>query len=188
MSGGWSPVLHLFAQSGGKAHWHDEKACFVPGKAMQAETQRRRMRGRLHAGVRASASPSMQASKLHARRATSSRGRIRCRWPRSSEATDAAAVAGRWTRTGHARAEAIRRFPERCVGGGYFPCGARRFRIRRACEALHGDGLRHRPGQARQHQRHGDSRAGARQDDSRDRHDDFPAELHAGNLRHFRGP
>lgn len=38
MSGGWSPVLHLFAQSGGKAHWHEEKACFVPGKAMQAET------------------------------------------------------------------------------------------------------------------------------------------------------
>ncbi|SAK68172.1 sarcosine oxidase subunit alpha [Caballeronia fortuita] len=38
MSGGWSPVLHLFAQSGGKAHWHEEKACFVPGKAMQAES------------------------------------------------------------------------------------------------------------------------------------------------------
>ncbi|WP_186062271.1 sarcosine oxidase subunit alpha family protein [Burkholderia gladioli] len=38
MSGGYSPVLHLFAQSGGKAHWHDEKACFVPGKAMQPET------------------------------------------------------------------------------------------------------------------------------------------------------
>jgi sarcosine oxidase subunit alpha len=38
LSGGWSPVLHLFAQSGGKAHWHDDKACFVPGKAMQAET------------------------------------------------------------------------------------------------------------------------------------------------------
>jgi sarcosine oxidase, subunit alpha len=38
MSGGWSPVLHLFAQSGGKAHWNDEKACFVPGKAVQPET------------------------------------------------------------------------------------------------------------------------------------------------------
>ncbi|BBP97834.1 sarcosine oxidase subunit alpha [Burkholderia sp. SFA1] len=38
MSGGWSPVLHLFAQSGGKAHWHDEKACFVPGKALQKES------------------------------------------------------------------------------------------------------------------------------------------------------
>ncbi len=37
MSGGWSPVLHLFAQSGGKAHWNDEKACFVPGKAVQNE-------------------------------------------------------------------------------------------------------------------------------------------------------
>ncbi|MGF7132024.1 sarcosine oxidase subunit alpha [Paraburkholderia sp. EB58] len=38
MSGGWSPVLHLFAQSGGKAHWNGEKVCFVPGKAMQPET------------------------------------------------------------------------------------------------------------------------------------------------------
>ncbi|WJF91545.1 sarcosine oxidase subunit alpha family protein [Paraburkholderia bonniea] len=37
LSGGWSPALHLFAQSGGTAHWHDEKACFVPGKAAQAE-------------------------------------------------------------------------------------------------------------------------------------------------------
>ncbi len=37
MSGGWSPVLHLFAQSGGKAHWNDAKACFVPGKPMQPE-------------------------------------------------------------------------------------------------------------------------------------------------------
>jgi sarcosine oxidase subunit alpha len=37
VSGGFSPVLHLFAQSGGKAHWHDETACFVPGKSVQAE-------------------------------------------------------------------------------------------------------------------------------------------------------
>ncbi|MGE8474061.1 MAG: glycine cleavage T C-terminal barrel domain-containing protein, partial [Paraburkholderia hospita] len=38
MSGGYSPVLHLFAQSGGKAHWNDTKVCFVPGKGMQPET------------------------------------------------------------------------------------------------------------------------------------------------------
>ena len=37
MSGGFSPVLHLFAQSGGKAHWNDAKACFMPGKRMQQE-------------------------------------------------------------------------------------------------------------------------------------------------------
>ncbi|MEX3960036.1 sarcosine oxidase subunit alpha family protein [Trinickia sp. EG282A] len=37
VSGGWSPVLHLFAQSGGKAHWNDEKACFVPGRGVQAQ-------------------------------------------------------------------------------------------------------------------------------------------------------
>ena len=38
MSGGWNPVLHLFAQSGGKAAWHQDQACFVPGSPMQAET------------------------------------------------------------------------------------------------------------------------------------------------------
>ncbi|WP_233850023.1 sarcosine oxidase subunit alpha family protein [Paraburkholderia sp. HD33-4] len=38
MSGGFSPVLHLFAQSGGKAQWNDTIACFVPGKGMQSET------------------------------------------------------------------------------------------------------------------------------------------------------
>jgi sarcosine oxidase, subunit alpha len=37
MSGGFSPVLHLFAQSGGKAHWNDTKACFMPGKRVQQE-------------------------------------------------------------------------------------------------------------------------------------------------------
>ena len=37
MSGGFNPVLHLFAQSGGKAQWNEQKACFVPGKSVQAE-------------------------------------------------------------------------------------------------------------------------------------------------------
>ena len=37
MSGGWSPVVHLSAQSGAKAIWDDAKACFLPGKPVQAE-------------------------------------------------------------------------------------------------------------------------------------------------------
>ncbi|MGF6753262.1 sarcosine oxidase subunit alpha family protein [Paraburkholderia sp. GAS42] len=37
VSGGWSPALHLFAQSGGKAQWNDARLCFMPGRAMQAE-------------------------------------------------------------------------------------------------------------------------------------------------------
>ncbi|TMS56697.1 sarcosine oxidase subunit alpha family protein [Imbroritus primus] len=36
MSGGWNPVIHLFSQSGGKAAWHAEKSCFVPGVGAQA--------------------------------------------------------------------------------------------------------------------------------------------------------
>ncbi|GAB3630026.1 FAD-dependent oxidoreductase [Pandoraea terrae] len=37
VSGGWNPVLHLFAQSGGKAQWHEARACFLPGAGVQAE-------------------------------------------------------------------------------------------------------------------------------------------------------
>ncbi|WP_347557472.1 sarcosine oxidase subunit alpha family protein [Robbsia sp. KACC 23696] len=37
MSGGWSPILHLFAQSGGKARWDEAAACFVPGVSVQPE-------------------------------------------------------------------------------------------------------------------------------------------------------
>jgi len=37
VSGGWSPVVHLFAQSGGKAVWDGARACFIPGKSVQAE-------------------------------------------------------------------------------------------------------------------------------------------------------
>ncbi|WP_339630138.1 sarcosine oxidase subunit alpha [uncultured Sneathiella sp.] len=35
MSGGWSPVVHLFSQSQGKLEYDEEKACFLPGKPMQ---------------------------------------------------------------------------------------------------------------------------------------------------------
>jgi len=37
MSGGWSPVVHLHAQSGGKPQYDANKACFVPGASAQNE-------------------------------------------------------------------------------------------------------------------------------------------------------
>ncbi len=37
VSGGWSPVVHLHAQSGGKPRFVDGMACFVPGASVQAE-------------------------------------------------------------------------------------------------------------------------------------------------------
>jgi len=37
VSGGWNPVVHLFAQSGGRAQWQDSQACFVPGVSRQPE-------------------------------------------------------------------------------------------------------------------------------------------------------
>ena len=35
VSGGWSPAVHLFAQSGGKALWNEELTCFVPTPSIQ---------------------------------------------------------------------------------------------------------------------------------------------------------
>jgi sarcosine oxidase subunit alpha len=36
MSGGWNPTVHLFSQSGGTLGWHDDAACFVPARPVQA--------------------------------------------------------------------------------------------------------------------------------------------------------
>ncbi len=35
MSGGWSPTLHLFSQSGGRLKFDEAEACFVPSSAVQ---------------------------------------------------------------------------------------------------------------------------------------------------------
>jgi sarcosine oxidase, subunit alpha len=35
MSGGWSPVVHLFSQSQGKLEYSEDQACFIPGEAVQ---------------------------------------------------------------------------------------------------------------------------------------------------------
>jgi len=37
VSGGWNPAIHLFSQSGGKAVWNDDKACFETGKVVQEQ-------------------------------------------------------------------------------------------------------------------------------------------------------
>ena len=37
VSGGWSPTVHLHAQSGGRPRFDVEKGCFVPGLPVQAE-------------------------------------------------------------------------------------------------------------------------------------------------------
>ncbi|TAM39582.1 MAG: sarcosine oxidase subunit alpha family protein [Rhodanobacter sp.] len=37
MAGGWNPVIHLYAQSGGKPRWCDQRACFVPDVQVQPQ-------------------------------------------------------------------------------------------------------------------------------------------------------
>lgn len=38
VSGGWNPVVHLYAQSGGKPRWHELDACFVPDGQVAKQT------------------------------------------------------------------------------------------------------------------------------------------------------
>ncbi|HEX7385161.1 MAG TPA: sarcosine oxidase subunit alpha family protein, partial [Burkholderiaceae bacterium] len=45
VSGGFSPVVHLHCQSGGKAQWSEERAAFVPGASVQAERSAGACRG-----------------------------------------------------------------------------------------------------------------------------------------------
>ncbi len=37
MSGGWSPVIHLFSQSQGKLKYDDDRVCYVPEKSVQEQ-------------------------------------------------------------------------------------------------------------------------------------------------------
>ncbi|HLI11561.1 MAG TPA: sarcosine oxidase subunit alpha [Alphaproteobacteria bacterium] len=45
VSGGWSPVVHLFSQSQGKLRFDEDLACFVPGEAAQAQVSAGAARG-----------------------------------------------------------------------------------------------------------------------------------------------
>jgi len=38
MSGGWSPVVHLFSQSQGKLSFSEEKSCYIPNISVQKQT------------------------------------------------------------------------------------------------------------------------------------------------------
>lgn len=38
MSGGWNPVVHLYAQSRGRPRWCERRACFVPGDPAQPQS------------------------------------------------------------------------------------------------------------------------------------------------------
>ncbi|MFO0996816.1 MAG: sarcosine oxidase subunit alpha family protein [Alphaproteobacteria bacterium] len=45
VSGGWSPTVHLFSQSGGKLTYDSGRACFIPGASKQAERSAGACRG-----------------------------------------------------------------------------------------------------------------------------------------------
>jgi sarcosine oxidase subunit alpha len=50
VSGGWSPTVHLHAQSGGRPRFDQEKACFVPGESVQSERSVGAARGAFRLG------------------------------------------------------------------------------------------------------------------------------------------
>ena len=76
MSGGWSPSIHLFSQSGGKAAWDEAGACFVPAHSVQRERSVGAARGQFElaaslAEAKAAAHDALQACGLEGSRVAS---------------------------------------------------------------------------------------------------------------------
>jgi sarcosine oxidase subunit alpha len=146
VSGGWSPVVHLNAQSGAKPVWDEANAMFRPGEPTQAQFSAGGANGTLDL-----------AGCLQEGAAAGNQAAIACGFEASTQ-------------------------PARCRRRRHRARGARRIQIGRTRETLHRDGLRHRPGQARQHQRDGYPGRQHGPEYRRHRHHDLSPQLHAGEL------
>lgn len=51
LAGGWTPTLHLYSQAGGRLHWREDDACFVPAGCDQAVSVVGRAAGDFGAGL-----------------------------------------------------------------------------------------------------------------------------------------
>ena len=186
MAGGWNPAIHLYSHSGGKARWDDELVCFKPGPAMPQQASV----GACNAtwGLGSSLDEGSLAGAAAATQAGfAARAEAYAVDEHAIEATGMFWIA----ETGEPlsrRAEGVCRLPERRVGERHRTGDPRGFRVDRAHQALHRDGIRHRPGQAGQYQRHGAGRACAGQADRQGRHHHVPAQLPADLVRRLRRP
>ena len=180
MSGGWSPAVHLHSQAGGRLFWDDSRLCFLPleGASRQCfgwRGQWQVVAGRMPGGRAARRRPSRVETGAENGGHAGAGCLRRCRGE-----PDRTLVADAGSQKRRPLSQAIHRLPERHHRGRYSPRRARGLPQRGACQAIHGARLRHRPGQARQHQRHGGARGHPRQDDSRGGDDHVSAGLHAG--------
>ena len=150
VSGGWSPNVALFSQSGGSLRHDETLAAFVPDEARQAVVP-----------VGACAGDFALSDAIFERRGGRARGGaqdgIRCRRnrsrsrPRSADG-DAAplprhACLGASLEPPEIAHPRLRRSPERRHRQGSAPCRARGLWRGRACQALYHDGDGHRSGQ-----------------------------------------
>jgi sarcosine oxidase subunit alpha len=197
MSGGWSPVVHLWSQPGGKLLWDEARAQFVPDPA-------RPPRGADGAGFVIPAGCASGALTLSEVMESAHRAGRQAAEEVGLVPGDEGRALRRGTRRGrhapgldHARArragaagEGVPRLPERRQGFGRAARRARGLRQRRARQALHharhGDG----PGQALQPPGPRRARGRARRLDPGGRDDDVPPPLHARDARdpRRRGP
>ncbi len=155
VSGGWSPVVHLHAQSGARPEWDEALAMF---QTRQANPGRRfppvapTVRWIWPPACRRAPKPGQAAAKACGFKPK----KLGCA---AAETVTSEAILPLWSLPSpyaHGRGpKAVRRYAERCRRRRYRARGARGLPVGRARQALHRDGFRHRPGQARQHQRHG---------------------------------
>ena len=184
MSGGWSPVVHLWSHCGGKLLWDAGRAMFRPdpdtpprgadGAGFVLAAGAANGAGDL-AGVLADAHGAGQAAATATGHAATG--------PAPARAEAEAPLEPVWLMpqgATHAKArQGVARLPERREGVGRATRGTGRLRERRARQALHHARHGDRSGQAEQHQRAGDPVGRSGPVDPADRHHDLSPALHA---------
>ncbi|CAM5202314.1 Sarcosine oxidase subunit alpha OS=Castellaniella defragrans OX=75697 GN=HNR28_002015 PE=3 SV=1 [Castellaniella defragrans] len=166
VSGGWNPVVHLFAQSRGKLRWCDERACFVPETAFQPQSSAGAANGdfslqeALDGGVRAGLRAVQESTGALA---AAEAGPV---WTARHES--ASALLPLWSVDKGAQAM---RGPKQFIDfqndvsvSDILLSVNEGYRCHRARQAVYRDGLWHRSGQAGQHQWHGGAGRGAQAD------------------------
>ena len=173
--------MHLHAQSGGKPRYDADKACFVPGDPVQGEQSAGAANGSLALG--ACLAEGFAAGAEAAQRAGFSTA-FASFTPTVLEPVEAPLVPV-WVAPSE---RGIGRGPKQFVDlqndvtASDIVLAAREgYRSIEHAKRYTALGLRHRPGQARQHQRYGDPGAGARRRHREHRHHDVSSQLHAGH-------
>ncbi len=181
VSGGWNPNVHLTCHQRGRPHWDETLAAFVPGDGCPKDMT---VAGAANGDISTAGGAGVRARD--AATALADLG-IKANPAELPQAEDAPInLSPFWHVAGSRRG--LARPAERCHRQGHETVASGRLSLGRASQALHHAGHGDRSGQDREYGRPGGDGRTDRQDNSGNRHNDFPSALYTGTDRGLRGP